>query len=781
MVDSVGECTVRAKVCHKDHYLSDDTFTYFSEAHHTTSWLDHRVATTEGHKRIASMSINYDILSSDHFPLSVSVSIPIHLQLRQASDTRTNFVCSPNWDKATDAEIQRYTSHSDLMLSRIPFPREAMMCTDANCLNQLHREALATLYERITHVLCNSAARCIPSSQKRKYNVVPGWNELVDDAHYKARLSFKIWTRAGKPRNGDYYNEMSIDRARFKYALRNCRREEASIRADKLAKALQDKDCMQFWRDVKSQGNRKLAPADTVEGQAGGANIAALWAKHYEGIFNCVKNHGSRHSVMRHIEERCSRITSDEVTRWRFTQDNIRDNIKMLKKRKAGGLDGLYPEHIRYAGPTLAVILCMCFNCSILHNYLPRSTTDSVIIPVIKDKTGDASSKANYRPIALSSVLAKLLEISILNKTRHFLQTSDHQFGFKSSHSTDMCIYALKETIHYYLNHSSNVFACFMDASKAFDRVNYWTLFAKLCDRDFPVLYLRILVLWYTQQGVRVRWGSHTSSSFSCSNGVRQGGVLSPVLFTVYVDAITEPLKASRIGCSMANTLVNHLYYADDLVLLAPTQKGLQELINICIKYSERHDILFNTKKTVCMHFAPPSYQRVHRAPKLSLNSDVLKNVSVYKYLGVKITQDLSDDDDIAKQLRSFYVRANYVSRTFSACTSAVKIQLFNAFCCNMYAAHCWCCYKNSSFKKLTVAFNNSFRRLMSFSRSCSASAMFVLNRLPTLKEILRTSIYGFRQRLLYSSNSVMQNIVRCTYNSKLWDLWNKELFTFQN
>ena len=99
----------------------------------------------------------------------------------------------------------------------------------------------------------------------------------------------------------------------------------------------------------------------------------------------------------------------------------------------------------------------------------------------IKDKKGDVTDKDNYRPIALTTVLSKLLESVIVQKYSEELNnTSCNQFGFKRKHSTDLCIFSFKQVIEYYLNYDNPMFICYLDASKAFDRVNYWLLFKKL-------------------------------------------------------------------------------------------------------------------------------------------------------------------------------------------------------------------------------------------------------------------------------------------------------------
>ena len=94
-------------------------------------------------------------------------------------------------------------------------------------------------------------------------------------------------------------------------------------------------------------------------------------------------------------------------------------------------------------------------------------------MPLIKNKSGVVSDKDNYRPIALASVVSKVVEHLIIKCCENHLSSSDHQFGFKQKHSTDLCIFMLKETIRYYMSHGSPVFVCFIDAKKAFDRVNH--------------------------------------------------------------------------------------------------------------------------------------------------------------------------------------------------------------------------------------------------------------------------------------------------------------------
>ena len=89
-----------------------------------------------------------------------------------------------------------------------------------------------------------------------------------------------------------------------------------------------------------------------------------------------------------------------------------------------------------------------------------------------------------------------------------------------------------------------------------------------------------------------MKWGSAVSSAFTVSNGIRQGGLISPILYNVYTDSLNTQLHRAKIGCHIAGECINHVAYADDMVLLAPSAKALQSLINICVEYASDHDII---------------------------------------------------------------------------------------------------------------------------------------------------------------------------------------------
>ena len=142
-----------------------------------------------------------------------------------------------------------------------------------------------------------------------------------------------------------------------------------------------------------------------------------------------------------------------------------------------------------------------------------------------------------------------------------FLSTSDNQFGFKKKHGTDMCIYVLKEVIAKYQALNSCLFMCFLDASEVFDRVSHTVLFKKLINRGIPGYIVRILVFWFANQQMCVKWG-------------RQGGILSPYLFSVYMDGLSTVLNGCNVVCYVGYNCVNNIMYADDLIVFCLSSRG---------------------------------------------------------------------------------------------------------------------------------------------------------------------------------------------------------------
>ena len=403
----------------------------------------------------------------------------------------------------------------------------------------------------------------------------------------------------------------------------------------------------------------------------------------------------------------------------------------------------------------------------------------TLIIPLLKDKKGDITSKDNYRPIAITSIFSKVMELILLSRYKDLLCTNDNQFGYKEELGSDMCILTFKEVVNYYRFYSSNVYVCYIDASKAFDRVNHWHLFSKLIERGIPLLIVRLLSRWYSTQAFAVKWSNNISSSFKVVNGVRQGSILSPKLFNAFIDELSTILNNSNVGCHLNNICYNNLMYADDAVLLSPSPSGLQVLLKICEDFAKANDMVYNSKKTFCMCIKSKN-KKVTCVPNVVLDGTILKWISDHKYLGVLINEHLKDDEDLKRQMKSIYCKGNTLLRKFGKCSDTVKIQLFQSFCSNLYCAHLWNDYKSTSFKQVEVSYNNVFRYLLNVRERCSISQLFLSKGVDSFNMLRRKAIYGFLSRVNVSHNMLVKTLTNSMYfiyASDLYQSWQKALY----
>ena len=184
-----------------------------------------------------------------------------------------------------------------------------------------------------------------------------------------------------------------------------------------------------------------------------------------------------------------------------------------------------------------------------------------------------------------------------------------------------------------------------MDMSKAFDMVEWYTLFNDLMERGISAIFLRVLMFIYKEQFCDVKWNNSYSHRFSISNGVRQGAISSPLLFNCYMNKLIIKLKSLRIGCTIGGIYCGILIYCDDIFLLSASRTGLQAMVKECEIYAKTRNMKFSTNsdpiksKTKCIIFSKNDSERKNVLPIL-LNNDKLPYVDELKHLGHYLSYD---------------------------------------------------------------------------------------------------------------------------------------------
>ena len=157
----------------------------------------------------------------------------------------------------------------------------------------------------------------------------------------------------------------------------------------------------------------------------------------------------------------------------------------------------------------------------------------------------------------------------------------------------------VSQVVDYFIAHGSSVYLASLDASKAFDRVHYVKLFNKLVAKGLHGHIIKILMDWYGKIYSVVRWNNTLSRQESVKSGIRQGGILFPFLFNIYMDSLINRLRKADLCCHIGGVFVGVVAYADDLglLLVSASVVQLQRMLNICYSQAEKVDIQFNAKK----------------------------------------------------------------------------------------------------------------------------------------------------------------------------------------
>ena len=439
---------------------------------------------------------------------------------------------------------------------------------------------------------------------------------------------------------------------------------------------------------------------------------------------------------------------------------DVKSAVARLKAHKNDGASSLSTDHFTNAGDDCLTHIALLFSAIVIHGAAPDSFQLSTIVPIPKGRNLNISDSSNFRGIALSPVFGKVFDNIILQQYSDKLMSSELQFGFKAQSSTNMCSMVLKETIAYYNSHNSPIFCSFLDATKAFDRLHYCKLFKLLIKRKLPAHIIRLLINIYTNNFVQVAWRGVMSNYFLATNGVKQGGVLSPVLFCLYIDDLLLTLSKSGVGCFVGNNFVGALAYADDIVLVAPTASALRKLLSICGDYASEYYISFNAVKSKCLIILPKNRRGMRdyfKECNFSINNQQIDIVESFKHLGHVITSQTGDESDIISRKNDFVGQVNNMLCYFRKLTSCVKYKLFHSYCTSFYGCELWS-LTTDKLQDFCTAWRKAVRSVWNLPQSTHCYLLpLICNCLPVFDEICRRSINFVRDCISHESSLIRQ------------------------
>ena len=614
-----------------------------------TSIIDHFLISPNLAREIVTYEAN-DLYNntSDHVPLTLKLNINVEYHRNYAR----NFKPSVQWHKCDGNNIKFYKDTLDKLLLNSNPCHEALKCKEYKCTK--HSKFIQEIHNEIINNISQSSKISLPhTSEKSVKKIIPGWNEHVKEHADRSKMWHDIWVHKGRPREGFIANIRRKTRLQYHYAIRHVVKENTKIRNNKLAEAISVNNDRVLWDEVRKMSKTNNELPNMMDDVSSIEEITDIFADKYKVLYNSVSY--DEHDLNRLTVDIDSRIDigfqniANLDNRSHFiTVQEVKEAISKLKQGKKEE-NGLYSNHFKLGTERLFVMITLLFNCILTHGIAPDELLLGTMIPLIKNSRGNKQCSDNYRSLTIGTGLAKILDLVILNQQSEKLKTSDLQFGFKEKSSTTMCTFMALETIEHYTNNGSNVHALMLDASKAFDRVNYIKLFDKLLDRGMCPITVRLLLNMYTKQKLQVKWNNCMSTKFEVTNGVRQGGILSPLLFTVYIDELLEKLKRNGIGCHLGHHFVGALGYADDILLLCPSVDGLKNMIKICEDYANEHSIKFNGSKSKYLIFGNYIYN-----PTVKVNNDIVSRCESAEYLGLLLHTENTAKELIEHSIKEF-------------------------------------------------------------------------------------------------------------------------------
>lgn len=469
-------------------------------------------------------------------------------------------------------------------------------------------------------------------------------------------------------------------------------------------------------------------------------DICHLLSEKYKKLYNSIPS--CEHSLRELKQHLNDKIMRENVSDYVFDAEMVSAGIKKLKANKHDGDIGLWSNHLLMAPSALHGVLCDLFNAMMIHGYMPHKLLVGTVISIIKDNNGDLCSSDNLRGIALSSCIGKLFDLLLLHRYAEYFRTSDLQFSYKPNHSTTLCTLTLKEVVAYFKRNGSSVFCALVDASKAFDKVRIDKIAQLLAKRDLPAPVTRMIMDNLTRQQIQVYWAGHQSSAFNCTNGLRQGGVASPILFSVYFDELLNRLQNSGAGCYVGHVFTGAVAYADDVTLMAPTLQGLNILLKVCEQFADEYCVTFNSKKTVCIAFGQ---SETFTSREIKLHSETLQWHSEVKHLGNILAHNLKDDTDIRMKSNDLTKRVNGIVVNFRKVPREVCNKLFMSNC-HFYGSQMWDLQKTRSIEKFNVTWRKCVRRLWNLPQ-CSRTYLLhhLINTPPPLIQLRKRFMNLFR------------------------------------
>ena len=470
-----------------------------------------------------------------------------------------------------------------------------------------------TLYDDITTTITEAVANNLTKTKKESTTWLTDNTKRAIENKHNIRKTF-----------GSNSSEYKIAKAETKKAVKKDKLKFTEQELDLLSKAPPHK---QYYAAVRKLKTKQSTISWSIKDKNGKIltnkkQILERWAKFYEELYS---DNTPDFNVDDSSEDKIPSILKSEISY----------AITNLKIRKSPGLDNIYSEYLKAGGDPLINTLQILFNKILQENSIPQAFKEALIVVIFKK--GSRLDCENYRPISLLSHVYKLFITIVANRIKNDLYASfpTSQAAYQPGRGTIEQVIALEQIIEKSIEFNHPAYIVFIDFTKAFDSIKLpflWKLLNKTT--NINKRYINLLKSTYENSNATIKTDIGITQQVKICKGVKQGDVLSAILFCIVIAAIINQTENEcNSGFPIAGRLISNLSYADDIGVINNSLEKLQSFINTLNSYANEVGLFINTKKTKCM-----TTNQSITPLQITINGQKIEQVKEFIYLGHKVS-----------------------------------------------------------------------------------------------------------------------------------------------
>ncbi|KAK3527450.1 hypothetical protein QTP86_023068 [Hemibagrus guttatus] len=469
----------------------------------------------------------------------------------------------------------------------------------------------------------------VSSGRRKEDKETWWWNEEVQDSIQRKRLAKKKWDMDRTEENRQEYKELQrrvkreVSKAKQKaydelYTRLDTREGEKDLYRLARQRDRDGKDVQQV-RVIKDRDVRVLTSEESVQRR---------WKEYFEELMNEENEREKRVEGVNSVEQKVDKIRKDEV----------RKALKRMKSGKAVGPDDIPVEVWKCLGEAAVEFLASLFNRVLESERMPEEWRRSMLVPIFKNK-GDVQSCSNYRGIKLMSHTMKVWERVVEARLRKVVEICEQQYGFMPRKSTTDAIFALRILMEKYRDGQRELHCVFVDLEKAYDRVPREELWYCMRKSGVAEKYVRVVQDMYERSRTVVRCAVGQTEEFNVEVGLHQGSALSPFLFAIVMDQLSEEVRQESPWTMM---------FADDIVICSESREQVEENLERWRFALERRGMKVSRSKTEYM-----CVNEREGSGTVRLQGEEVKKVQEFKYLGSTVQSNGECGKEVKKRVQA--------------------------------------------------------------------------------------------------------------------------------